>query len=237
MNMYEFHLTHWQDGCQFPDDIFKYIFLNENMWIPMEISLKFVLKGPINHISALVQIMAWCRPGDKPLSEPIVVSSLMYVCVTWLQWVKLLPYYHITISSKYILLNIHTTFHFVVVISSDLTELCDLFYPYSLGLLHKHLSDQNFNHWLHWKLPKSHFTVQSVMQISKLSHFCFRDHLTHIWAVMNSLPTGKLCGFLVWILWYDWKIFSPWEAHMLVVYHTPTPYVYKVLQKCVIIFF
>ena len=25
--------------------------------------------GPINNIPALVQIMAWCRPGDKPLSE------------------------------------------------------------------------------------------------------------------------------------------------------------------------
>ena len=47
-----------QDGCQFPDDIFKYIFLNENIWISIEISLKFVLKGPINNISALVQIMA-----------------------------------------------------------------------------------------------------------------------------------------------------------------------------------
>ena len=27
--------------------------------------------GPINNILALVQVMAWRRPGDKPLSEPI----------------------------------------------------------------------------------------------------------------------------------------------------------------------
>ena len=27
----------------FADDIFKYIFLNENVWISLEISLKFVL--------------------------------------------------------------------------------------------------------------------------------------------------------------------------------------------------
>ena len=32
--------------------------------------MKFVPKGPINNIPALVQIMAWRRPGDKPLSEP-----------------------------------------------------------------------------------------------------------------------------------------------------------------------
>ena len=29
-------------------------------------------RGPINNIPALVQIMAWCRPGDKPLSEPMM---------------------------------------------------------------------------------------------------------------------------------------------------------------------
>ena len=31
-----------QNGCQFPDDIFKYIFLNENVKISIKISLKFV---------------------------------------------------------------------------------------------------------------------------------------------------------------------------------------------------
>ena len=35
----------------------------------IKISLKFVHKGPINNIPALVQMMAWRRPGDKPLSE------------------------------------------------------------------------------------------------------------------------------------------------------------------------
>ena len=54
--------------------------------IPIKISLKFVPKDPINNIPPLVGIMAWCRPGDKPLSEPILVSLLMYICVTQLQW-------------------------------------------------------------------------------------------------------------------------------------------------------
>ena len=40
-------------------------------WI--SISLKFV-KGPINNIPSLVQIMAWHRPVNKPLSEPIYAS-------------------------------------------------------------------------------------------------------------------------------------------------------------------
>ena len=70
------------------DDIFKCIFLRENVWIPTKISLMFVPKRPINNIPALVQIMAWRRPGDKPLSAPMMVSLLTHICVTWSQWVK-----------------------------------------------------------------------------------------------------------------------------------------------------
>ena len=72
----------------FPDYIFKWIFLNENVWILIKISLKFVPKGPINNIPALVQIMAWRRSGDKPLSEPMAVSLLTHICVTRPQWVN-----------------------------------------------------------------------------------------------------------------------------------------------------
>ena len=65
-----------QNGHRFADDTFKRIFLNENVRISIKISLKFVSKGPIDNIPALVQIMAWRRPGDKPLSEPMVISLL-----------------------------------------------------------------------------------------------------------------------------------------------------------------
>ena len=78
-----------QNGCHFPDDIFKWIFLNENVWIL--ISLKFVPKGLINNIPALIQIMAWHHPDIKPLSEPMMVSLLMHVCVTWPRWVNSSP--------------------------------------------------------------------------------------------------------------------------------------------------
>ena len=70
------------------DDIFKCIFLNENIWISVKISLKFVPMATINNILALVQIMAWRRPGDKPLSEPMAVRLLTYICVTSPQCVK-----------------------------------------------------------------------------------------------------------------------------------------------------
>ena len=76
------------NGRHFADDIFKYIFLNENGWIPIKISLKFVPKGRINNIPALVQIMAWRRTGDKPLSEPMMVSLPTHIYVTRPQWVN-----------------------------------------------------------------------------------------------------------------------------------------------------
>ena len=71
-----------QNGHRFADDTFKCIFLNENVRISINISLKFVPKGPINNNPALVQIKAWRRSGDKPLSEPMLVSLLTHICVT-----------------------------------------------------------------------------------------------------------------------------------------------------------
>ena len=38
-----------QDGRHFADDIFNCILLNENVWILVKISLKFVPKGPIDN--------------------------------------------------------------------------------------------------------------------------------------------------------------------------------------------
>ena len=52
-------------------------FLNAFSWMKiyecrLQILLKFVPKCPISNTSTLEQIMAWCCPGDKPLSEPLV---------------------------------------------------------------------------------------------------------------------------------------------------------------------
>ena len=72
----------------FADDIFRCIFENENELISSRISLKLVPKVRINNSPALVQIMAWRRPGDKPLSEPMMVSLVTHICVTRPQWVN-----------------------------------------------------------------------------------------------------------------------------------------------------
>ena len=62
------NLTHW--GREQMDAVSQTTFSNAFSWMKMfEFRLKFTVifsKGPINNIPALVQIMAWRRPGDKP---------------------------------------------------------------------------------------------------------------------------------------------------------------------------
>ena len=60
-----------QNGHHFADDIFKYIFLNEDVRISVNISLKFAPMGQIKNISVMVR-----RLGDKPSSEEIIFSLL-----------------------------------------------------------------------------------------------------------------------------------------------------------------
>ena len=83
------------------DDSSTCIFLKENVPILIKISLKFISNGTITDIQALVQIRAWRRPDDKPLSEPMT-----HICVTRPLWTK-------SISSdiwKYFNLSLHTLY-------------------------------------------------------------------------------------------------------------------------------
>ena len=55
--------------------IFQTTLSNAFSWLKIyefRLRLKFVPKSPINNIPALVEIMAWRRPGDKPLFEPMM---------------------------------------------------------------------------------------------------------------------------------------------------------------------
>ena len=95
----EYHtLRQRQNGCHFGDDTLKLIFLYENSCILFPISLKFVPKDPIDYNLVLVQIMAWHQPGDKLLSQLMMVRLLAHICFTQPQWVQLFVYiqkYHV----------------------------------------------------------------------------------------------------------------------------------------------
>ena len=83
-------LTHW--GRDKMAAILQTTLSNAISWMKMldkiliKISLKFVPNGPINNIPALVQIMAWRWPGDKPLSEPMMVILQTHICIPRPQW-------------------------------------------------------------------------------------------------------------------------------------------------------
>ena len=87
-------LTHWgrDKMTAIFQTTFSSAFLEWKRMNSIKISLKIVATGPINNILELVQIMAWCRPGDRPLSEPMLVCLLTHICVTRPQWVKMIPY-------------------------------------------------------------------------------------------------------------------------------------------------
>ena len=81
MTYVNYNLTHWgrdKMTALFPDDIFKSMFFNEYAWILIKISLKFVPRDLIDNISALVQIMAWRRPGQNQyLNQWWIVDTYM----------------------------------------------------------------------------------------------------------------------------------------------------------------
>ena len=68
------------------------IFVNEKFCILVKISLKFVPTGPIDDNPALVQIMAWRRIGNKPLSEPMLTRFTdTDICGIRGRWVNINP--------------------------------------------------------------------------------------------------------------------------------------------------
>ena len=116
-----------QNGRHFADDIFGCIFLNENVWIAIKIWLNFVPKGPINNIPTLVQIMAWRRTGDKPLSGPMMVSLPTHICVTRPQWVN-------PLRAKFFRGSINIfTIHFISFLHTDQTHVVKILFRVRQG--------------------------------------------------------------------------------------------------------
>ena len=57
-----------QNGRHLADNSFNYIFLNKNLCILIKISLKCISKGPINHKSAMIHVMA-CHQTSHYLDQ------------------------------------------------------------------------------------------------------------------------------------------------------------------------
>ena len=78
-----------QHGRRVAYGICKRISMTESVWISIKFLIETCFKGQINNIPSLVQIRAWHRPGEKPLSEPMVVRLPMHIWNTRPQCVKI----------------------------------------------------------------------------------------------------------------------------------------------------
>ena len=98
-----FTSPHGQNGRHFTDDVFKCIFVNEKFCILIKTWLKFVPNGPININPALVEIMAWRRIGDKPLSEAMLTwFTDAYMRTLGARWVNQQVDFHVDLFWWYI---------------------------------------------------------------------------------------------------------------------------------------
>ena len=83
-----------QNGRHFAANIFKYIFFNESLQILIQISLKFVTKGPIN------SIQHWFREwldADQVTSHYLNQWWLVYLCI-YMHHLALMSLYEIVIQ-------------------------------------------------------------------------------------------------------------------------------------------
>ena len=104
-----------QNGRHFADNIFKCNFFNENVWTLIKISMNYFPKGPIiNNILTLAQIMAWCRSGDKPLSEPMMVSLLTNICINICISLHIYIYPYVCFLFMYVYMQIHLCMHIYI---------------------------------------------------------------------------------------------------------------------------
>ena len=71
----------------FEQDIFKFIYLNDNCCILIQIILKFVPKGLAIHIHASVQKMAYVNQATSHYRNKRRPSLLTHVCINRSQWI------------------------------------------------------------------------------------------------------------------------------------------------------
>ena len=134
-------ITHWARDKMAGS--FLTTFSNAFSWMKMykfRLNFKFIPKGPINVIPALVQIMACRRPGDKPLSEPMMVILLTHICVTRPPWV-LIYLRSLTVFSSSLTRLVHPDFYsFFLLWSHWHSQLARSFLSNLICITHGHVA-------------------------------------------------------------------------------------------------
>ena len=92
----------WYDTSNFsPFDFSQDSYLKNEFEFPIKKLLRFVSWDLIDRKSVLVEAMAWCLTGDKPLHEPTMTKRLTldshgyYETITYPEWGEMI-YYNLT---------------------------------------------------------------------------------------------------------------------------------------------
>ena len=105
---WQFHTLRPRQSGRFLRRHFQMHFLQWRVSISIEMSLNFFIGS--SNIPALVQIMGRRRPGDKPLSEPIMVSLVTHIWSLGLNELK--SVYHVSIKPYRIVFEFKFEFTF-----------------------------------------------------------------------------------------------------------------------------
>ena len=146
-----------QNGRHFADNVFRCIFVNEKFFIMIKFSLKFVPKGQIDNNTALVEIMAWRRIGNKPLSEPYQCwpDSLTHISSSRGRWVKQRLYVYILGWTAFLRLSTHTHMHiWLYRLNKYLQESIQLCKKYNFLIVFGNSSQMGSDNCQHIKFPE-----------------------------------------------------------------------------------
>ena len=167
--------------------------------------------------------MAWCWPGDKPLFQPMMVSLLRHICITWPRWVNALCVYWVLgptlqmLLSWYLVLGIYMPCLVFTMVSLKSVGLA------SWGSAR----DDAMSVWVNE--PCQVLCVVMLLDSSVTLHCqnissCHTDHNEPIISFILLL-TVTWCGLLGWFMWLTlfWgmgpshnDVFLGGKAHLVV---------------------
>ena len=156
--------------------------------------------GPINNIPAFVKIMAWRRPGDKPLSEPMMVILPTHICVTRPQCVKV-PVQNVYKTYTWFVRNVQ-----MVQLLTGLGQQCALFKLQTWKCFLQCSSGYQSYDLRYFFIKPRLATSHEILQRFKNNHFMKRNMsespmtvTTWIQYIPRNMHTVLLCFALLWL--------------------------------------
>ena len=130
------------------------------------------------------QVMAWRRPGDKPLSEPMMGRFSTHICVTRPQWVKV----QLCSGPNHVVSQIHYLSDSLL----SLNQWYNQHFCYDLFLCMPHRIIRVWVLWIHSRFETENYNLFVTMRIINSTLFYHIE--LHFWQ-KRLLHPGMMCLF------------------------------------------